>query len=240
MAQGFSFLGILSKCPTQAVLALVERAYWHDAQSFSNSFSRCFVNVLAARWRRELPVGMSVTHPSFFVSAVNLAEVRLARCWQRHMLAQNWSLRRTTNRKCRIHPATPSSVRQRTLLNFQPRGHVLWLSVQASLSCIKDRSGTTAQTPAELFEDVVSTIGCTFHRWQKRGSLQWGTDRLSWLHQAAHLAGCLALVRNVPKASRCRSGLCSGRNCFVSECVPKRVNSNDSLEAGASLELFEK
>ena len=64
----------LSKCPTQSVPALVERTGM-ARHSFSKSLANCFASVLAVRRRREHPVAMPRTHPSFFVNAVNLAEV---------------------------------------------------------------------------------------------------------------------------------------------------------------------
>ena len=66
----------------QSVPALVERAYWNGAHSFSKS--------LAMRRRREHPVAMPRGPPSFFVNAVSLAEVSAF-----EMLAMGARLRKT-------------------------------------------------------------------------------------------------------------------------------------------------
>ena len=56
--------------------ALVERAYWYGAHSFSNAAMNCLAKILATSLSNELPVAIPLTPPSGFVKAVSLAPIR--------------------------------------------------------------------------------------------------------------------------------------------------------------------
>ena len=75
---GLASVAALSMCPTQSVPALVDRAYWNGAHSFSNAFMNCFASALATKRRSVQPVAMPLIPPSGFDNAVSRALVDAA------------------------------------------------------------------------------------------------------------------------------------------------------------------
>ena len=70
----FASVAALNKCPTQAVRALVERAYQNGAHSFFKIFGELLCQRFGGEMaKREHPVRIP---PSFFVNAISLTEVR--------------------------------------------------------------------------------------------------------------------------------------------------------------------
>ena len=76
VARGSASVAARSACPTQSTPARVDNVNWNGAQVRSTSFMNCLANVFATNWRKEVPVAIPRTPPSFLDKAVIVAVMK--------------------------------------------------------------------------------------------------------------------------------------------------------------------